>query len=107
MEKYNYKKARFIGNNTDLPIYGFDEGKEYFYRYLENNRGVEIWFEGKKGCSMVTGLEPFNACFEEVNKEYNRYLELKQKFKSNEYKEYLKLKKKQEKLKLKLNSQKI
>lgn len=93
MEKYNYKKARFIGENSPF-VWGFDEGKEYFFRYLENNRGVEIWFEGKKGCSMVTGLEPFNACFEEVNKEYNRYLELKQKFKSKEYKEYLKLKKK-------------
>lgn len=67
MEKYNYKKARFIGNSTDLPIYGFDEGKEYFYRYLENNRGVEIWLEGKKGCSMIIGLEPFNACFKDIN----------------------------------------
>lgn len=71
MEKYNYHKARFIGKNSPF-VWGFDEGREYFYRYLEDSRGVEIWFKGKQGCSLVTGLEPFNACFKEVNKKIGK-----------------------------------
>ena len=55
------KRAKYIGNNTDLPVYGFDEGKEYACR--DFGRGVEVFYEGTEGTSLAMGYPAFSSCF--------------------------------------------
>lgn len=55
------KRAKFIGNNTDMPVYGFDEGKEYACR--DFGRGIEVYYEGTKGTSLAMGYSTFSSCF--------------------------------------------